>query len=158
MAALATFTTSSHLADIVDADDGGPGRRTEGHGSRRAEDTVGGLVPARELADEALAARARPGRDSRVATSLSRFRRSSRLCSRVLPKPIPGSMKRRSFGIPKLARFLAACQQEVTHLRHHIVIMRLHLHRRRASPACASGSPGPAAARPTRPSARRTRP
>ena len=62
------------------------------------------------------------------ARSSPRRRRSSRLCSTVLPKPKPGSMTMRWRGMPAADTGLDPLLQEITHLAGHIGVDRMVLH------------------------------
>ena len=88
----------AHLGDVVDAKHLGSARQRQHVGGDRAAEPVADLA-AGDLAEEALARGADHDRPAELASSSSR-RRSSRLCSRVLPKPIPGSTQIRSSAMP----------------------------------------------------------
>ena len=63
-----------------------------------------------------------------MATISSRRRSSSRLCSTVLPKPMPGSSQTRSSRDALLDRERESLLEERLHLGHDVVVARVVLH------------------------------
>ena len=86
-----------------------------------------------ERAEEALARAADDDRPAELARARRARRSSSRLCSTVLPKPIPGSTQIRSLVDPGGDRRLDPLGEEGADLGDDVVVARVVLHRPRVA-------------------------